>query len=164
MQIRLYPLTLAQMEARLAGAPAIDDLQLSEEIIPEIVLSLASEALKRGESPQWRAPCLFLLGDSPVAIGSAAFMSEPVSRRVEIGYGVASAYAGRGFATAGVRLMVEAALAQPDIDQVYAETAVGNVASRRVVEKVGFTHIGQRESEHDGRVDQWLLSRPSATR
>jgi hypothetical protein len=28
-----------------------------------------------------------------------------------------------------------------------------------VVEKAGFTHIGQRESEDDGRVDQWLLSR-----
>lgn len=164
MQIQLYPLTLSQMETRLAGAQAIDGFQLSEEIIPDIVLTLASEALKRGESPQWRAPRLFLLGESSVAIGSAAFMSEPVSRRVEIGYGLAPAYAGRGFATAGVRLMVEEALSQPDVDQVYAETAIGNIASRRVVEKIGFTHIGQRESEHDGRVDQWLLSRAAATR
>lgn len=164
MQIQLYPLTLSQMEVRLAGAQTIEGLQLTEEIIPDIVLTLASEALKRGESPQWRAPRLFLLGDSLIAIGSAAFMSEPVKRRVEIGYGVALAYTGRGLATAGVRLMVEEALSQPDIDQVYAETAVDNTASRRVVQKVGFIHIGQRESEHDGLVDQWLLSRETGGR
>lgn len=164
MQIQLYPLTLSQMEARLAGTQIIDGLQLTEEVIPDIILTLASEALKRGQSPQWRQPCLFLLDQPRIAIGSAAFMSEPVNGRVEIGYGVVPAYAGRGFATAGVHLMVQQALSQPDVDQVYAETAVDNIASRRVVQKVGFTHIGQRESEHDGLVDQWLLSRDIAIR
>jgi RimJ/RimL family protein N-acetyltransferase len=59
-------------------------------------------------------------------------------------------------------LMVEQAMLRPEIDEVYAETSVDNIASRRVVEKVGFTHIGQRESEHDGRVDQWLFSRETS--
>jgi hypothetical protein len=44
-----------------------------------------------------------------------------------------------------------------DVEDGYAETAVGNIASRRILEKVGFRHIGLHESEDDGLVDGWLL-------
>jgi [ribosomal protein S5]-alanine N-acetyltransferase len=159
MLIRLYPVTLSQMQARLAGEGSLAGFAVTEDVIPSVVLALASQALKAGQSPRWRAPCLFVSGVPPVAVGSAAFMGEPVNGRIEVGYGVAPVYAGRGFATAGVRLMVEQALSQPEVEEVYAETAIGNIASKRVMQKIGFTHIGQRESEHDGRVDQWLRSR-----
>jgi predicted GNAT family acetyltransferase len=159
MQIRLYRLTLSQMDARLEGAELIDGLHVTQEVIPDIVLELASLALESGQSPLWREPYLFLTGEPAIAVGSAVFKSEPVNGRIEIGYGVAASHAGQGVATAGVRQVVEHALSQPELTEVYAETAVNNHASRRVVEKIGFAHIGRRQSEDDGLVDQWLLSR-----
>jgi RimJ/RimL family protein N-acetyltransferase len=159
MQIQLCRLTLSQMETRLAGVERIDGLHVTQEIIPDIVLKLACHALERGESPRWREPYLFLAGEPPVAVGSAAFKGEPIGGRIEIGYGVAPDHAGQGCATAGVRQVVEHALSQPGLVEVYAETAVDNDASRRVVQKVGFIHVGQHESAHDGLVDQWIYSR-----
>jgi len=79
--------------------------------------------------------------------------------RVEIGYGVAEQFRGRGFATAAVRKRGRLALAAPGVVEVYAETAVGNASSRRIVEKAGFLHIGRSETKDDGIVDQWLLFR-----
>lgn len=93
-------------------------------------------------------------------IGSAMLMRRPEAGRVEIGYGVADAARGKGVATAGARQMVARAFADPGVREVYAETAVDNTASRRVVEKAGFSHIGQRETEEDGRVDYWVIARP----
>jgi RimJ/RimL family protein N-acetyltransferase len=160
MQIKLYPLSLHQMGRRLAGTNMLDGLQVTEQAIPDIILMLASRALrKQHQSPRWRWPYLFLAGDPPVAVGSAAFMGEPVNGRVEIGYGIDPAHARQGFATAGVRLLLQHAFSQPELSEVYAEIATSNIASRRVVEKTGFRHVGQRESENDGRVDQWLLRR-----
>lgn len=159
MQIRLYRLTLSQMERRMAGIETIDGLHVTEDILPGIILTLATRALERGQSPRWREPYLFLTGDPAVAVGSAAFKGEPVNGRIEIGYGVAAGYAGQGFATAGVRQVVEQALAQPEVAEVYAQTAVGNLASRRVIQKAGFRPIGQHKCEHDGLMDQWLCSR-----
>jgi RimJ/RimL family protein N-acetyltransferase len=159
MSIRLKPLTLPQIDARLQGTETIDGLQLAEDVVPRAVLVMAAHALKHGQSPRWRQPYL-LLRDSPLAaVGSAAFKGEPANGRVEIGYGVAPAYAGCGYATMGVRLMVSYAFSQPDVDEVYAQTRIDNLASRRVVQKVGFTHVGRRDSREDGIVDQWLLSR-----
>jgi hypothetical protein len=157
MKVRLYPMTLSQMETRLAGETMIEGLQLTQDVIPDIVLRMACGKIRKGVSPRWCEPHVLLLGEPPVAAGSFALMGEPVDGRVEIGYGVTAPYAGKGLATAGARLLVRYALSQPEVKEVYAETAVTNVASRRVVEKVGFRHIGQRESAHDGRVDCWLL-------
>ena len=64
------------------------------------------------------------------------------------------------FATAAVAALIRLALAEPAVQALYAETAVANIASRRVVEKNGLQHVGRRTSEEDGLVDCWLLTRP----
>ncbi|RDS86308.1 GNAT family N-acetyltransferase [Dyella psychrodurans] len=161
MLIRLQPLTLPQIDARLMGTETVNGLHLTEDVVPHAVLAMASAALKRGQLPQWWQPRLFLLGYPPIAVGSATFKGEPVNGRIEIGYGVAHDYAGCGYATMGVRLMAAYAFAHPDVDEVLAETGIDNIASRRVVQKVGFTLIGERDSEDDGLLDRWLLSRDS---
>ena len=159
MDIRLYPMTLSQMRMRLAGITLIDGLVVTQDVIPDVILTLACRALEGGALPRWCEPYLFLAGQPLIAVGSAAFKGVPVNGRIEIGYGVTADHAGQGYATAGVGRLVAHALSQPEVEEVYAETAVDNLASRRVVQKVGFVHVGQRESEHDGRVDQWLYAR-----
>ncbi len=95
-------------------------------------------------------------------VGSAMLKRRPEAGRVEVGYGVAESAWGRGVATAAVRQLVAHAFADAGVREIYAETAVDNQASRRVVEKVGFSHIGQRDSAEDGWVNQWLLTRAEA--
>ena len=59
---------------------------------------------------------------------------------VEIGYGLAGPYRGRGLATELARALAGWLLADPDVRRVVATThAAANPASRRVLEKVGFT-------------------------
>jgi RimJ/RimL family protein N-acetyltransferase len=102
-------------------------------------------------------PSLFVLGASGCAVGSGGFKGEPSNGRVEIGYGVAEILRGCGFATEGARQLVHFAFDQPGITEVYAESATDNIASRRVLQKAGFVRTGQRDTEDDGPVEQWLV-------
>jgi RimJ/RimL family protein N-acetyltransferase len=56
---------------------------------------------------------------------------------VGIGYAAARAYWGKGYMPEAVRAIIEWAFQQPSIYRVYATTDVENIASRRVLEKVG---------------------------
>jgi RimJ/RimL family protein N-acetyltransferase len=59
---------------------------------------------------------------------------------VEIGYGLAGPHRGRGFATELCRALTARLLAEPDVRRVVACThGAANPASRRVLEKSGFT-------------------------
>ena len=57
--------------------------------------------------------------------------------KVGIGYGAARAYWGKGYVTEATRAIIQWAFQQPFLYRVYATTDVENVASRRVLEKVG---------------------------
>jgi RimJ/RimL family protein N-acetyltransferase len=116
--------------------------------------------LRNGQDPMWHSFFLFIDEERRQAIGSSGFWGPPINGRVVFGYGVAPTFQGNGVATAAVRLMLDMAFEYPAITEVFAETGVDNIASRRVVEKNGLTHIGQRQSEEHGLVDQWLIHRP----
>jgi RimJ/RimL family protein N-acetyltransferase len=66
---------------------------------------------------------------------------------VEIGYGLASPYRGRGYGTEVVAAISDWLLAQPGISAVRATTLIDNPASRRVLEKAGFTVVELVEGE-----------------
>ena len=57
--------------------------------------------------------------------------------KVGIGYGAARAHWGKGYIPKATRAIIEWAFQQPSIYRVYATTDVENVASQRVLEKVG---------------------------
>jgi ribosomal-protein-alanine N-acetyltransferase len=57
--------------------------------------------------------------------------------KVGIGYGAALAHWGKGYMTEATRAIIDWAFHQRSIYHVYATTDVANVASRRVLEKVG---------------------------
>ena len=58
--------------------------------------------------------------------------------RVEIGYGLAAPYRGRGYGTEAVRVLADWVAAQPGVTAVTASVEVGNIASRRLLERLGF--------------------------
>ena len=64
---------------------------------------------------------------------------EDVYRRsAELGYWLGRAFWGRGITTAAVRAMCEFAFARSDLERIQAHVFESNIASCRVLEKVGF--------------------------
>ena len=84
----------------------------------------------------------------------------------ELGYWVGAPYWGRGYATAGVKLLLEFAFRNLLLDQVRAHALERNAASRRVLEKSGFECL--RVSPHydaalgnlEQMVAQYRIRRP----
>ena len=60
----------------------------------------------------------------------------------EIGYAISGAHQNLGIATKAVTALVEKVFRETDLRRMVAYIAEENVASKRVVEKVGFKHEG----------------------
>jgi RimJ/RimL family protein N-acetyltransferase len=88
---------------------------------------------------------LIRLTDSLV-LGDIGFHAPPDrSGTVTVGYGLAPAARGQGYATEALRALIDWALAQPGVRRVEADTAHGNLPSRRVMERAGMRFIGQND-------------------
>jgi RimJ/RimL family protein N-acetyltransferase len=155
--IELYLLQLNELHA-IAENRLVDGLDLATGALPpDFITSAAIRDIEGGKETVWHSYFLFLRENQ--AVGSGGFRGAPNDGRVEIGYGVAEFQRGKGVATQAVNLLVRLAFEQPGVTEVFAETAVVNTPSRRVVEKAGFKHIGQRDTEDDGVVDRWLITK-----
>jgi RimJ/RimL family protein N-acetyltransferase len=75
--------------------------------------------------------------------------------RVEIGYGLAAPYRGKGYGTEAARALADWVAARPDVTGVTASVEIGNIASRRLLERLGFLLTG----EADGH---WQLAREAS--
>lgn len=88
-------------------------------------------------------PWLVLLvvdSDEPCVIGDVGWKGTPgPDGRVEIGYGLAAPYRRQGYATEAVGAFVGWLEACADVVQIDAEVRADNVASRRLLECLGFT-------------------------
>ena len=60
-------------------------------------------------------------------------------RTAMLGYALARAHWGRGFATEAAAAALRWAIAEHDLVEIWASTQPGNVRSRRVLEKLGLT-------------------------
>jgi RimJ/RimL family protein N-acetyltransferase len=60
---------------------------------------------------------------------------------IDLGYRLRRYAWGSGYATEGSRALIDKGFTEHDIDRVVAETMAVNLASRRVLEKCGLTHI-----------------------
>jgi len=104
-------------------------------------------------------------GDRPVASVGLHWRGEPDGP--EVGYWVAGPEQGRGIATRASAALCDLAFGVPTVDAVYLANDATNLASRRVPEKLGFTHLGQvpvpaeKIAPADSGVhDRWRLPRP----
>lgn len=104
----------------------------------------------------WRRP--WLVESEGRVVGMLGCKGAPADGVVEIGYGMAPSAQGRGLATEAARALVDA-LARSGVRTVIAETLVDNHASRRVLEKVGFTPTGRRTSD-EGELIVWRRPTP----
>lgn len=83
-----------------------------------------------------------VLRDPRTLVGTAGFKGGPTDGTVEVGYGVVPEFQRRGFASETVQAFLARAFADANVNRVIAETLPHLVASKGVLEKCGFTFIG----------------------
>lgn len=91
------------------------------------------------------------------AIGGIGFKGQPVSGCVEIGYGLAPAARGHGYAGEALVVLLGIAV-EHGLSRVIADTTKDNIASQRTLERAGFSQVGD---DRDHYLYEVLLNGPS---
>lgn len=158
----LLPLTMAQLQTSL-GDPA----QLAQELGVSLADDLFAGAVRQpiekkleimaglaeADHP-WTTYWLIIPKEMAVGAGLAGFKGYPNKKgEVEIGYGMQPAFQNKGYMTEAVAALLDWALVRPECTAVTTETESDNLASIRVLEKVGMRKAG----EGNGRF-RWQIS------
>jgi GNAT superfamily N-acetyltransferase len=138
-RLRLVPFDENTARAVLAGD--LEGINAGEGWPHRGTINGLSMADKHGEPPGWMVTLdEMVIGDCGTHGGGDE------TGVIEIGYGLAEPFRGRTYGTELVGAMTEWLLAQPGIQAVRASTLADNAASRRVLEKNGFSLTGYDEN------------------
>ena len=154
MSLSLVPALDVHFAWMLGEAPAPDGLTLPPSGLdtPPILRWLRRTLPKLGGYGSW------LMVDEGEVVGLGGYKWAPTpAGDVEIGYGVAPERRQRGYAGRASRLMLEAARADARVRALVAETAVGNLASQRVLAGAGFFKTGRGWDDEEGETIRWRL-------
>ena len=80
---------------------------------------------------------------------------------VDIGYAFAVDFHGKGYATEAVGAMVDEAFGKRGAERIFGNAFVGNHASRKVMEKLGFVYEGTQRRcvcKRGVWLDQWMIA------
>lgn len=146
--------TFAWLQGR--AAPPAPGLALAPDFAdPEdlqILEALASRV--RDES----CPGAWLMQVGSVAVGLISYKQSPAScRDVEIGYGVAPAWRGRGVARRAVSELIRMAREDSRLHGLEAQTLESNLASQRVLQRNGFKRVARRREPESEALEIWRL-------
>jgi RimJ/RimL family protein N-acetyltransferase len=122
---------------------------------PSFVAARALKLVAEGKAEFWCNTFLIVRNHDQRVIGGCGFKDAPKDGRVEIGYGVSPGCRGQGAATAAVGLLLRLAFGR-GVREVFAEVTPDNLASARVVRKLGFVGTGTRVDEENQVVVQWV--------
>lgn len=92
---------------------------------------------------------IFRLGIDDIGHGGL-FRSARIKGEIELGYALRPPYWGHGYATEMARELIDTVARGLKLDHLVAVTKPANIASQRVLEKVGFTSLGD-QIEADGQ-------------
>jgi RimJ/RimL family protein N-acetyltransferase len=145
-------------------APAFLDPEIGGEaglppVGPEMLVAALATEIPRMRDQGLLCPYV-IEGPGGLLGGVALHHFDPMRDTLEVGYWLLHEARGRGVATRSVRAAIDDAFAN-GIFRMEAHVRVGNVASERVLERLGFEREGikRRYLRHEGvRVDATLFS------
>jgi RimJ/RimL family protein N-acetyltransferase len=168
MRIQLLPHTQAHLTALRTDADTYKQLSgyrladgLSEmagglEVSPEF---LARQEAAEG-ADEWLHGFAIVEIEEEKVIGMCGYKGPPAEDgSVEIAYGLAPAYRGRGYATESTFELVKRAFSSGSVRRVLAHTLPGPNASTKVLVRCGFAHLGEVTDPEDGLVWRWERAR-----
>lgn len=122
----------------------IDDQM--NDVMKVAYTEMLNKSLAHKEEWEWYAMWMIELKDGS-HVGELCFKGISKDGIVEIGYGIAGEYQGKGYATEAVKAVVDWALKQAAVLCIKAETEESNIASQKVLKKVGFMSTSENGNE-----------------
>lgn len=116
-----------------------------QETVPELSLAYQEMLTNCIDNPNerlWYTSWKFCKCNSKEIVGYAGFKGIDSNGMTEIGYGVNEGFEGFGYATEAVSAILDWACKQPRIKTIEAEAAADNIASLKVLKKIGFLPTG----------------------
>jgi RimJ/RimL family protein N-acetyltransferase len=128
--------------------------------IPFDLTSIAKDAVdstiqlynKSGFRPPWIG---YLAEEEGEIVGTCAFKSSPINKRVEIAYYTFPGNEGKGIATKMGDMLINIARENDASVKVFAQTLPVRNASNSVLQKLGFRFIRSKFHQEDGEVWEW---------
>jgi len=127
---------------------------------PEVSEAFLARMREKPAPDPWRDGFGVLELTENCLIGVCGFNGPPdADSTVEIAYGIAPGYQGRGYATAAAALLIAHAFVDPRVRRIRAHTLPEENASTGVLRKCGFNHYHQVEHPVDGTIWRWEMDR-----
>ncbi len=127
---------------------------------PEVSADFLARIKTDGPPDFWHDGFIMVDRAEEMIVGACGFKGPPDGEgAVEISYGLAPAFWGRGYATEAARALTEYAFEFPEVRIVRAHTLPEKNASTSVLTKCDFAHLGEVIEPDDGRVWRWETQR-----
>lgn len=94
-------------------------------------------------------------------IGSCGFGYLYDEPSIELGYLLGSRFWGQGYATEAARACLQYGFEKLNLPEIVAVVTPEHLASRRVLEKIGFSYQGLKRYDNDETADAFYLARKS---
>jgi [ribosomal protein S5]-alanine N-acetyltransferase len=150
--LELRPKTRADVEHMIAAMTPYEKAQISARW-------MAMFRASQTENPWVFGFTAMLRGG--VAIGTGGFTGPPEGGVVEIAYAVDEAHRGKGYATEIAQALTDYAFACNEVKVVRAHTLPDGAASKRILAKCGFRHVGEINDPDDGLIWRFEKARGS---
>lgn len=140
-------------------------LSMVEAMTPSERQQVSPEWLARVRSPNvdaWTLGFTLVRAEDRAQVGQCGFKGPPLHGVVEIAYGIAPEFEGRGYATEAACALVALAFESDIVQSVIAHTYEQGNASSRVLAKAGFRSRGLVIDPEDGAVWRWEKNRAGA--
>jgi len=152
-QLRTYEDAPEKLEQQL-GFP-VSRANLSEEVRKAINIKITKMAGAPTREHLWYTYWLVVIRFGPYGAGLVGFKGSPdMMGQVEIGYGIDPAWEGKGYTTEAARAMVGWAFSMPGCHAVIAETDRDNIASQKILQKIGMKVYGETSESL-----MWMIKR-----
>jgi RimJ/RimL family protein N-acetyltransferase len=138
--IDLHQIDLPNLR-RLALSQTVDvsPFELSDGALPiSRTVDRATAQLERGTPAFWCVPFFIVSVPRRKIVGSCGFKTAPVQGSVEIHCGVAPGERARGIAKTAIRKLIDLAFSTGIVNEVFACVRPDNMASSKVVDRLGF--------------------------
>jgi RimJ/RimL family protein N-acetyltransferase len=142
-RVRVEPIDPQLARAMVAGVPG-PSLAWAEGFPMTPVLDIARTIAAASEPLGPFLAYVIVLESEGTAIGDAGFHGPPsADGELEIGYALVPAARGAGLAGEAVSLLIAWAWSQPGVRTITARVDHGNVASERLLKRLGFASDGE---------------------
>lgn len=163
-RLYLVPFSLERVEAAIIGTDKLADLlgvtispdwldEKMQENLPGIADILRNNPLQN----EWGWGFLVIHKAENILIGHI-MLKIPFDMSSEIGYQIVPSYQRQGYASEAAKAVIDWAFCQPSVQTITAGCDADNIASRRVLEKIGMQHIETRNKALIWKLNKSIMS------